>query len=407
LTPASGTGHGLTGAYHAGTDLSGPPLATATDPDVDFDWKGGAPVPVVPRRDWSARWTGTLTAPATGTYTFSLTSDDGSRLTIDGEKIIDRWKPTAPTRTGTVELTAGRHVPIRIDYRQGAGGSHLTLGWRLPGQDLHAEAVAAARTSDVAVVFAAQHTTEGADLPGIGLPADQNRLIADVAAANPRTIVVINSGSAVTMPWAGKVPAIIEAWYPGQEYGTALAALLFGDENFSGRLPVTFPRSLADVPARDRARFPGGKGGVRYDEGIDVGYRWYDRHGIAPRYPFGFGLSYTTFGYTDLTVSPPAPDGRVTISFTVENTGTRDGAEIAQVYAGKPAASGEPPRTLAAFRRIPLRPGQRERVTIVLPERAFQHWDGRWTTAPGTRTVSVGPSSRDLPLTGAVPASRP
>jgi beta-glucosidase len=352
----------------------------------------------MPRKNWSARWRGTLTAPATGTYTFSLSSDDGSRLTVGGKRLIDMWKPQRPTtRTGSVKLTAGKPVKIQIDYNQIGGGSHLSLGWLLPGQNLHDEAVAAARSSDVAVVFAGLPQTEGRDLGSIDLPADQNRLIADVAAANPRTIVVINSGSAVTMPWASSVPAIIEAWYPGQEYGPALASLLFGDENFSGKLPVTFPRSLADVPASSPARFPGRNGSVRYDEGIDVGYRWYDRRGIKPLFPFGFGLSYTTFAYANLTVTGTG------VSFDVTNTGTRDGAEIAQVYVSQPAASGEPPRTLAGFRRVPLKAGQTRRVTVDLPARSFQYWDHGWVKAPGAQTIAVGSSSRDIRLTGRVP----
>lgn len=398
LTPVSGTGHGLTAEFHAGT---GPAAVSRVDPDVDFTWNGGAPAAGMPGTHWSARWSGTLTPPATGTYTFSLSSDDGSRLTVGGKRLIDMWRPQRPaTRTGSVRLTAGRPVKIQIDYRQIAGGSHLTLGWRLPGQDLHDEAVAAARASDVAVVFAAQTETEGSDLAGIDLPADQNRLIADVAAANPRTIVVVNSGSAVTMPWASSVPAIIEAWYPGQEYGHALASLLFGDENFSGKLPVTFPRSLDDVPARDPARFPGRNGSVRYDEGIDVGYRWYDRRGVEPLFPFGFGLSYTTFAYAHLAVKGT---GNVTVSFDVTNTGTRDGAEIAQVYVSQPAASGEPPRTLGAFQRVPLKAGQTRRVTLDLPARSFQYWDHGWITAPGVQSIAVGSSSRDIRLTGHLP----
>ncbi|GAA3239053.1 glycoside hydrolase family 3 C-terminal domain-containing protein [Actinocorallia longicatena] len=404
LTPAGGAGSGLTAEFFPRAGRTGAPVASRVDPEVDFAWNGGPPVGGMPRENWSARWTGTLTPPATGTYTFSLTSDDGGRLTIGGARVIDRSGPrSTATTTGTIRLTAGRPVPIRIDYGQLAGGSNLTLGWRLPGQDLHAEAVAAAEDADVAVVVAALPETESRDLGNIDLPERENRLVAAVAAVNPRTVVVITSGSAVTMPWLESVPAVVEAWYPGQEFGNALASLLFGDEDFTGRLPVTFPKSLADVPAHGKARFPG-TDAVHYDEGVDVGYRWYDRHGVEPLFPFGHGLSYTTYAYTGLTVTPPDGAGNVTVAFDVTNTGGRDGAEIAQVYVDGSPASGGPPRALSGFRRIPLKAGQTRRATVVLPARAFQHWaDGAWTTPPGQRTIRVGSSSRDLRLTGTVP----
>lgn len=196
------------------------------------------------------------------------------------------------------------------------------------------------------------------------------------------------------MPWAGSVKAIIAAWYPGQEYGNALAALLFGDANFSGKLPVTFPRSLSDVPANTPAQFPGQNGTVQYSEGIDVGYRWYDRKNIAPLFPFGFGLSYTSFSYANLAVTGPDSSGAVGVSFDVTNTGTRAGSEIAQLYVGQPSSSGEPPRNLRGFSRVMLAPGQTQRVPSTLDARSFQFWNGAWSTAAGSHVIAVGSSSR-------------
>jgi beta-glucosidase len=244
---------------------------------------------------------------------------------------------------------------------------------------------------------------EGADLGAIDISGVQNQLVSSVAAAQPNTVVVVNSGSAVTMPWAGNVRGIIESWYPGQEYGTALAGLLFGDANFSGKLPVTFPQSLADVPAHTTAQWPGENGHVQYSEALQVGYRWYDAQNKAPMFPFGYGLSYTTFSYGGLTVAAPAADGTVAVGFDVTNTGSRAGAEVAQVYVSQPAAAGEPPRSLRGFRRVTLNPGQSTHVTLTLDARSFQTWaNGAWASTTGTHTIAVGSSSRDIRLTGTV-----
>jgi beta-glucosidase len=274
--------------------------------------------------------------------------------------------------------------------------------WTLPTGGGHDAAVTAARNAQLAVVFVSKFESEGADLSDISLPADQNQLVTDVAAANPNTVVVVNSGSAVAMPWAANVRGIIEAWYPGQEYGSALASLLYGDVNPSGKLPVTFPAALADVPARTTAQWPGQNNTVQYSEGVDVGYRWYDRQNLTPQFPFGFGLSYTTFGYANLTVAPPDSAGNVSVAFDVTNTGTRAGAEAAQVYVGQPGSTGEPPKNLRGFTRVSLSPGQTQRVTVTLDARSFQYYSGGWQTAPGAHQILVGASSRDIRLTGSV-----
>jgi beta-glucosidase len=282
---------------------------------------------------------------------------------------------------------------------QARAGSGITV----TSATSHDAAVTAARAANLAVVFVNKSESEGSDLATIDLPADQNTLVTDVAAANPNTVVVVNSGSAVTMPWAGSVRGIIEAWYPGQQYGNALASLLFGDVNPSGKLPVSFPRALTDVPAHTTAQWPGQNNTVQYSEGLDVGYRWYDSQNIAPLYPFGYGLSYTTFGYANLAVGTPDAGGNVAVSFDVTNTGTRAGAEAAQVYVGQPAANGEPPKNLRGFAKVSLTPGQTQRVTVTLDARSFQYWsDSGWATIAGAYAIQVGASSRDIRLTGSV-----
>ncbi len=264
-------------------------------------------------------------------------------------------------------------------------------------------AASLAASSSVAVVFVSNFETEGSDLSSIDLSSSANSLISAVAAANPNTIVVLNTGSAVTMPWLSSVKGVFEAWYPGQEDGTAIAALLFGDANPSGHLPVTFPTSLSQVPASTAAQWTGTNGTVQYSEGVDVGYRWYDSHGLTPMFPFGFGLSYTSFSFSNLQVGTLPQGGAATVTATVTNTGTRAGADVAQLYVTDPAASGEPPRQLEGFARVNLQPGASQTVTFQLTQRNLQFWNAstnNWATSTGSYGIEVGDSDANLPLTG-------
>jgi beta-glucosidase len=410
LTPSSGGGNGLTGTYYSGTTPSGTPLTTKNTDQVDFGWNGGPPLPSVPSSNWSATYTGTLTAPTTGTYTFSVTSDDGSRLLVDGHQIIDNWRDQGgTTEKGTVTLTAGQRVSIEVDYYQDGGGSLLDLGWQPPGGPSTPlqQAVDLARSSDTAVVFASDFEAEGSDLSDIDLPAEEDALIRAVAAVNPNTVVVLNTGSAVTMPWLDSVKGVFEAWYPGQEDGNAIAALLFGDVNPSGKLPVTFPKSLADVPAATAAQWPGTGGKVQYSEGLNVGYRWYDAQQIDPLFAFGYGLSYTSFGFSGLKVSAPTTTslGTVRASVNVTNTGHRAGSDVVQLYVRDPATTGEPPTQLKDFQKVRLAPGQTRRVTFDVPASDFRTWNKvtqNWQVADGSYGLLVGDSSQDLPARGSV-----
>ena len=273
------------------------------------------------------------------------------------------------------------------------------------GSDPAAAAALAAR-SDVAVVMVGDDETEGKDRPSMALSGNQDQLVAAVAAANPHTVVVVKSGAPVLMPWVKQVPAIVESWYPGEEDGNAVAAVLFGEVNPSGKLPITFPAAAGDVPAHTPQQYPGVNGTAVYSEGLDIGYRWYDAKNIAPLFPFGFGLSYTTFRLSHLRVSPTLDrSGQVTVSVDVTNTGTRAGADVAQVYVDDPAAAGEPPLQLKGFQKVSLRPGQTTRVCLQLDRRAFSVWDTAsqsWRTVPGEYHVRVGDSSANLPLSAGV-----
>ncbi|HEY4464733.1 MAG TPA: glycoside hydrolase family 3 C-terminal domain-containing protein [Streptosporangiaceae bacterium] len=410
--PASAFQAPLSAQFFNNMTLSGSPAATRTDPNVDFNWNGASPQAGVPATQWSAKWTGTIVPPSTGTYTFSLTSDDGSRLFINGQQVIDNWRDQATnTETATVSLTAGQPASVEVDYYQNGGSSDLSLGWEPAGQDPIGQAVAAAKASNVAVVFASDFESEGSDLTGIDLPGQQNQLISAVAAANPNTIVVLNTGSAVTMPWVNQVKGVVEAWYPGQEDGNAIAAVLFGDVNPSGHLPVTFPQSLAQVPASTPAQWPGVNGQVQYSEGLDVGYRWYDAKNLTPLFPFGYGLSYTSFAYSHLRVTPDhtTSRGTVTVHADVTNTGHRAGSDVAQIYVGDPASVGEPPQQLKGFSKVTLAPGQTKDVSFRLTPSAFSYWNdaaSTWAVADGSYKIMVGDSSASLPLTGTVGVTR-
>ncbi len=285
-----------------------------------------------------------------------------------------------------------------------------------------AEAVARARSADVAVVLAGTVSDEGWDRPDIALADQQDAMVSAVAAANPHTVVVLKDNASVLLPWIDQVPAVLETWFPGQEDGGIMARLLFGVVTPSGKLPVTFTRSAADLPANTPRQWPGvnpqgntvrvGRSdnaatSVEYSEGLRMGYRWYDARGIAALFPFGYGLSYTTFRLSRLEVSPRASDGAhpIVVRFTVENTGRSRGAEVPQVYMGLPDASDEPPKRLVGFEKVWLEPGARSVIRLVIDPKASNHplsrWDTtaqKWVTSGGTYRVFVGTSSADIVL---------
>jgi len=405
FTPPSATGTGLQAQYYDNMTLSGTPVATQVDPNVDYDWTS-APVAGLGTTGYSVKFTGSLTAPTTGSYTFGLTSDDGSRLFINGQEVIDNWRDQAAnTETAQVSLTAGQPVQIEVDYYQNGGDATVDLGWQTPDDNLLTQATQLAAKSDVAVVYANDFESEGGDLQNIDLPGQQNQLISAVAAVNPNTIVVLNTGSAVTMPWLDQVEGVFENWYPGQQSGNAIAALLFGDVNPSGKLPVTFPTSLSQVPASTAQQWPGVNGNVDYSEGLDVGYRWYSAKNLQPLYPFGYGLSYTDFKFSDLHVGAATltDDGKVEVTADVTNTGKRSGDEVAQLYLTDAPAAGEPPIQLKGFQKVSLKPGQTAKVHFSLDAQDASYWNTdaqAWTLTPGTYTVHVGDSSENLPLSG-------
>ncbi len=391
LTPSAGSGAGLTGTYYASPDFTGTPVATRTDPSVDVSSPPVAGLPGV----WSARWTGTLTPATTGDYRFSLNLAGHARLRVAGRSLINvKYADFATTAHGLVHLRAGDPVPIELDYSSDRAltGGAVHLGWAAPDR-LRSDAVQAARGADVAVVFVNDTTGEGSDRTGLGLPGDQDQLIAAVAKANRHTVVVLNTGGPVLMPWLHSVAGVLESWYPGQEGGAAEAALLFGDVNPSGRLPMTFPASERQGPASSPADLHVDT--ERYAEGLLVGYRWFDATRTRPLFPFGYGLSYTHFRYSQLTVTPGAT---TTVRVRVTNTGRRAGADVVQLYVADPAADREPPKQLKGYAKVTLGAGQSSTVTFRLDRSAFSTWTGSWTVRPGRYRILVGSSAGDIAL---------
>jgi beta-glucosidase len=264
-----------------------------------------------------------------------------------------------------------------------------------------AAAAAIAKSADVALVMVGNKDREGRDRPNLSLPNRQDALISAVAAANPKTIVILKTGGAVLMPWLDQVPSVLEVWYPGEEDGNTVADLVFGNANPSGKLPVTFPKTESEVPASTLEQYPGVNGNAVYSEKLLVGYRWYDAENVEPLFPFGYGLSYTTFKVDKLSVSPFSEKNGVQVSCDVKNTGPRAGAEVVQIYVAAPPDADEPPKQLKGFARVSLKPGETRRVTVTLNPRAFSIWStsaGRWVLAPGQHGILVGTSSRNLPL---------
>lgn len=365
-------------------------------------------------------YSATLTAPQTGTYVLALTNPCGcytpTSLFLNGRLLFDD-PGTAPAHVYSVAVD----LQARHSYRIKVSGVSTALTWAMPS-DLApgiAQAAQAAKGAAAAIVVVSDDTeSEASDRTSIELPSAQNELIEAVAAVNPRTIVVIDAGAPVAMPWLGQVAAVIDAWYPGQTNGTALADVLFGKVDPSGHLPVTFPASLSQVPAAGASEFPGVGGRVRYGEGVDVGYRWYDTRDLKPLFSFGYGLSYTQFAFRNLRVTPTSASGTtdISVSATVRNVGRRAGADVAQLYLGDPAGAGEPPRQLVGFEKVNLPPGRSTRVRFSVMPRDTWWWDqsaGGWSQTAGTYRLYAGDSSAlaNLPLRGsftlkATPAAR-
>ena len=398
---------GLNLSLFAGTDFSGVPVHSRVTTRVQYDWWENT-VPNVPQDNFSVRLEGFFTPKESGNHTLALRSVGWCRLYLDGKLIVDHWADAdmGEQKSAAVNLIGGRAYEIKIEYYW-KGDPHwrsLMLG-HLPPQpkDLIAEAVKLAKMVDIVVLVASLNSeweAEGFDRVDMKLPGAQNELIERVAKANKNIVVVVNTGSAVEMPWIDKVSTVVQLWYDSQEQGNALADVLFGDVNPSGKLPTTFPVRLEDNPAY--INYPGENGKVKYGEGIFVGYRYYDKKNLAPLFPFGHGLSYTSFKYSNLRLNKKfmTPDQTLTVKVDVTNTGKVAGKDVVQVYVRDVKSTfARPEKELKAFAKVELKPKQTKTVTFMLDREAFWYFDtdtNAWSTEAGEFEVWVGGSSRDV-----------
>jgi beta-glucosidase len=408
--PAGGT-PGLGAEYFSSAELAGAAAVTRVDAHVNF---GSGSSAQLAANTLSTRWTGYFVPQTAGSYDVLLqsTGEDGGhyRLYVDDAVVLDNLKlSTAKLNCATLDLTAAPHkIVLEQRGRSGWLGGEFRMGIVARESYVEAEAKQLAASADVVIVaagFDPESESEGSDRT-FGLPPGQDELIQAMAAANKNTIVVVTSGGGVDMrAWLDRVPALIEAWYPGQEGGTALAEILFGDVDPSGRLPVTFDRSWEESPVHDSYYPAEGTTRVAYSEGVFSGYRGYDHANRKPLFPFGYGLSYTTFSFSHLAITPSSSsDGNCEVSFDVANTGAREGAEVAEVYVGDTHASvPRPPKQLEGFAKVDLQPNETRHVTVSLTRRSLSYYDvaGKaWRADPGEFQILVGSSSAQIELRG-------
>ena len=417
LTAVDGS-PGLTLSYYHNLEMAGEAAHTHVISKSELSWFGTVN-PFVDPTNFSMRLEGTLAVPTAGAYTLQLWSIGRARLLVDGETVIDHWDAVGEvdqhtatssglTTSGTLNLAPNKPVSILVEYITDPASRWRTLrlGYMppLPDDTIQA-AVELAAKSDVAVIVAGltrEWEGEGFDRVDMALPGRQNELISRVAAVNPRTVVVLNVGSPVEMPWVDEVTAVLQQWYGGQDAGYALADVLFGDVNPSAKLPTTFPKRLPDNPAY--INFPGENGQVQYGEGIFVGYRYYDKKEIAPLFPFGHGLSYTTYAYDNLRLNGDTfgGDDVIEVSVDVTNTGDRAGQEVVQLYVrDEEAKVVRPLQELKSFAKVALEPVETKTVTLELDQQALAFYDTAvhdWVTESGTFELLIGASSRDIRL---------
>ena len=409
LTAVDGKSPGLTLEYFDNLEIAGEAFLTAVIQKTFLSWFG-AVNPYVDPFNFSLRLSGTITVPEDRVVELNLTSVGKSRLLVDDQVKIDNWQdaePNAPVN-GTVllNLTAGQAYKLVIEYVTDPKSRWRMLRLGCPplvADDPIQAAVDLAAASDVAIVVAGltnEWEGEGHDRPDMELVGQQNELIARVAAVNPNTVVVLNVGSPVTMPWLADVPAVMQSWYLGQETGNALADVIFGDVSPSGKLPISLPKRLEDNPAF--INYPGENGRVQYGEGLYVGYRYYDKKKIEPLFPFGHGLSYTSFEYSNLRLNGEKFGNGDVIEVMVDmsNCGERDGQAVVQLYLRDEQARVERPhQELKAFTKVALEPGETKPVKLILTEQSLAFYDTAvhdWITEPGVFEVMIGSSSREI-----------
>jgi beta-glucosidase len=395
----------LKAEFFNNTALEGAPVLSREDARIDFNWTSNEPVQGLGTQKFSVRWTGKIAATVSGSHRFVIQSDDGFRLKINGQTVMENWSDhAAETQSKIINMDAGKSYDVVVEYYQGIGDAVMRFGWAPVANSMFSPATAAKIAKADAVVacvgFSNRSEAEGIDR-SLTMPDNQDELVTAVAQINPRTVVVLNAGGNVDMSqWLGHVPALIHAWYPGEMGGTALAEILFGDVNPCGKLPVSFEKRWEDAAAF--GNFPAANHKIKYAEGIFVGYRHFDAKNIEPQFPFGFGLSYTTFTYGPAKLSAKSMKAGETLTITVPvtNSGKRAGAEIVQLYVHDAHASvPRPPQELKGFQKLFLKPGETKTATFTITTDDLSFWDvttHAWKAEPGDFELRVGSSSRDI-----------
>ena len=409
-TSADGKTPGLRGEYFDNPDLQGAPSVTRTDEHIHFSWGRSSYKAGGPARDYSVRWTGFYTPSAAGEHTFYVGGHDGFRLYIDDKLVMDQWEwESTDLELDTLNLEAGRPYKVRLEYFVKRGFSAIGFGVT-SGEtpELREARETAARADAVILCVGFDEMTEGEGRDrSFVLPGGQDELIRAVESANKNTVVVLTAGGNVDMTkWIDSTPALLHTFYPGEEGGTALAKIVFGDVSPSGKLPVSFERRWEDNATYNSYYTKDDSKHLKYTEGVFLGYRHFDKSSVKPLFPFGFGLSYTTFKYGNLRVSPAtfSGDESVTVSFDVTNTGQHEGAEVGEVYVSDGHSKIERPvKELKGFGKVDLKPGETKTITVKLNRRAFEYYDAGkkgWTATPGDFGILVGSSSAKIELTG-------
>ncbi len=395
---------GLLAEYYSNTRLEGDPVLVRSEDILNVASQRGLVDAVGLDQGVSVRWSGTITPDKTGEYTLALCSDDGMRVWLDGEVILDAWGDhAAQSDFIRSKLIAGKSYKLKVEYYQNGGDAVAQFGWGVQKSSLD-DAVAAAADADAVIVcvgFGADSEGEGSD-HSFGLPNGQDELIKAASAANKNTVVVVHSGGNVDMQeWISDVPAILQGWYPGQAGGQAIAEILFGKVNPSGKLPQTYEKSWEDNPTYNSYALKDGYS-VDYTEGIFVGYRGFEKNKIKPQFAFGHGLSYTTFKYGKPNAIVAITDGKphVMVTFSLKNTGKMAGSEVPQVYLSwKDASMAQPLKALKGFAKVNLKPGESRDVTVVLDSDALSSYDvnaGKWVIDGKKFEVLVGSASDDI-----------
>lgn len=408
FTDNTGKVNGLLGEYFTNKELKGSPARTKVDTTINFSWEWDSSFENFPSDNFSVRWSGCLKVNKTDIYTIDVSSDDGVRLYIDDKLVIDDWNDHAEmTNSYTLKLEAEKFYKIKLEFYENGGAAICKLGLRTSEANLFSEALNAAKNSDVALVFAGTNFTiesEGFDRPDLLLPQNQDELITQIAEVNPNTVVILTTGSPVLMnEWIDKVPAVLESWFAGEQIGNVIAEILIGEVNPSGKLPITFPIRWEDCSAF--GTYKQKRGISEYTDGIFVGYRHFENHKIKPLFPFGFGLSYTQFNYSDITLSKNelTKNDSVIVSFRLRNIGKFRGKEIVQLYISDPVCSVERPlKELKKFAKVELAPGEEKQISFTIHPDDFMFYDKSWKVENGEFIIMIGSSSSDIRLKSSI-----